>query len=257
MKRLTIGAVAGIILATVLVPVLGQICTVLPVREPFFVGAHIGTALAQEPLNSYWYASTGMYPDEVCWELLDTAEPETPQLAGNILTLGTDANEELLCYRVTETNLSIPDPLIIEGRMRWVTGGHEAGQGRRGAAFLFRFGFRLNALFISQDQVHLLSDVGVQGPTAFVDTDDVFHTYRIEVTGESSIEVFQDGIPILSGSTYILVAPPVIAFGDITEHAFGTSEWTYVAHNAGAEPCGGPVSTERRSWGRIKVMYTR
>jgi hypothetical protein len=38
--------------------------------------------------------------------------------------------------------------------------------------------------------------------TAFVDTNQAFHTYRIEVGSPGDIVVFYDGAPTLSGSTY-------------------------------------------------------
>ena len=47
-----------------------------------------------------------------------------------------------------------------------------------------------NGLFIGVDEIFLLVANNVKDVSAFVDTDDAFHTYRIEVDGAGNISVF-------------------------------------------------------------------
>ncbi len=61
-----------------------------------------------------------------------------------------------------------------------------------------------SALWIGEDEIFINNADFVKGPTANVDTDDAFHTYRIEVTG-ASVDVFYDGALTLTGSTFTSV----------------------------------------------------
>jgi hypothetical protein len=95
-------------------------------------------------------------------------------------------------------------------------------------------------LGISRDVVSLSHGSGIDGPSATVDTDDSFHTYRIEVddtsTAGTPIRVYQDELLILTdtllGSGSNVTPEPRIWFGDGTTWAYGASRWRSFRHNA-------------------------
>lgn len=107
---------------------------------------------------------------------------------------------------------------------------------RTGAAICFHLGNNLgNVLWIRGDEIFLWASQNVVGPTASVDTDGNFHTYRIEVSSSGVITVFYDGSQVLTGSTYSNNTwgySQEIWWGDGTGHASGVSQWQFFHHNA-------------------------
>jgi len=91
-----------------------------------------------------------------------------------------------------------------------------------------------NALFVGQDEIFLLADATTRGAAASVDTDDAFHTYRIEMDATGAIQVYYDGVPTLAGQAFPSAAPAEINFGDVTDDpaVTGSAEWRFVQHNA-------------------------
>ena len=95
-------------------------------------------------------------------------------------------------------------------------------------------------LYFGQDDVWLANGFLVRGPSANVDTDSAFHTYRIELSGTisgSAINVYYDNgaSPLL---THHLItdatlngAAQRIGFGDATAGDSGMTEWEYFWHN--------------------------
>jgi hypothetical protein len=85
------------------------------------------------------------------------------------------------------------------------------------------------------DDVFLLSSCTVRGATAPVDTNDSFHTYRIEVTA-GAITVYQDAVQILTGNTFDSVScngnEDRVIFGPFSSRSHGVSEWQTFEHNA-------------------------
>lgn len=131
--------------------------------------------------NSSWEASSGEFPDVVCpnWILVNTASPEIPLFAGDTLLISTDVFSENMQYRNLFPFLASKDTIVIEARMKLVSG-TTSGSTVRGPAGI---GFwnapdTGNMLWIRPDQIHLLSATGpdVIGALAIVDTDDDFHT---------------------------------------------------------------------------------
>ena len=98
----------------------------------------------------------------------------------------------------------------------------------------FLFGIGVDRIFLTPEFGSVVDD------EAFVDTDDAFHTYRIEVAANGSIEVFYDDVSTLTGSSFVSASLPGISWGEASISALGTSEWTMFSHNAGVpEPSTG------------------
>ncbi len=143
----------------------------------------------------------------------------------------------MLGYQQSAPYISFPDTTYIEARTRFVSGSTSAVN-RTHISIKFTTAPNMgNILFIGQDEIFLLADGDVRGMSAAVDTNDGFHTYGINVHTDGSINVLYDGGPTLTGSTFTHPSThggtPHIAWGDITSHAYGVSEWAFFRHNAG------------------------
>ena len=81
--------------------------------------------------------------------------------------------------------------------MRFESGSETAGWWRAGAQVRCRFKNGPQAVLgIREDYIYILNGDNSAGDTAVVDTDDAFHTYRMEALGTSSgstVNVYQDG----------------------------------------------------------------
>jgi hypothetical protein len=198
--------------------------------------------------NSIWLASTGLTPDLLCptYILVDTADPEDPVLAGGILTISTSTDDHFMFYRQSGSDVTIPDPLVIEMQMRYDSGASYQTH-RSPAHMIFETApFIRNVLFIDQDLIFLNDEDSVRGNSMVVDTDDDFHTYLIEVYGSGAVRVFYDGVFAISGALFYTtnaLGTTDIAWGDGTRYAYGTSEWKFVRHNASTVPCGPQTGT--------------
>lgn len=184
-----------------------------------------------------WSASEGL-PSSDCapWTLLETADTETPMLAGGVMTLTTSPDGEFMFYNQGDADLITPATLVIEARMRFVAG-TSSNTARTVAAVGFRIGpdRKRNTLHIADGEIFLLSDATTKGNAASVATTDALHTYRLEVdTTTGAITVFRDGVSTLTGSAFEIAdaLAPTILFGDASGSAGGTSEWASVSHNA-------------------------
>ncbi|MCB0211594.1 MAG: hypothetical protein KDJ52_19815 [Anaerolineae bacterium] len=185
-------------------------------------------------------ASTGLLPDQVCprWILIDTATPEDPTIANDKLVISTSANSENIDY--IQTDLAISYPLIIEARVKRVSGSTISTYREA-----ITMGFTIkpnggnavgNTLYVGNDIIFLITPSG-RGATASVDTDDAFHNYRIEVDSNGAVEVYYDDALKLTGTAYSSTSThglvERIYWGESSILAFGTSEWELVKHNAG------------------------
>ena len=200
-------------------------------------GLHASRAAADTPV--LWEATSGLFPDQIDlpYDLFDTAAPEDPVLSPTHLTLSTSIDSEIMGYEQLEPQVSIPDPLVIEARLR-VLSGSGAIPATAPVDVIFtltpEFG---NGLRIHVDEIFLLLDNNVKGPSAVVDTNDAFHTYRMEVDGAGNISVYYDNVLTLTGSAFTSAPAngptPRVAWGLASAFAHGTTEWEFVEHNAG------------------------
>lgn len=172
--------------------------------------------LAQAQYYNYkWYPGTGVLPSETClpYVLLNTASPEVPDYNPVRLKLVTSSPGEIMMYTMggADVNPPLEGPLYIQFQMRYISG-NTTDSARRVASVLFQGAGGAaatgNILWIGKDDIFLWSADGVVGQRAFVDTDDDYHTYRIEWeqsgTNTDSIEVYRDGsaTPVLKGKAF-------------------------------------------------------
>jgi hypothetical protein len=199
--------------------------------------------LRVSPFGAEWDASSAMFPDQVCpaWTEGDTADVEVPTFSAGELVLGTDSGPELLFYRQTAPLLSVPDPLVIEARLKFVSGTTSMIHAIAGVSFFDAT--QGNDLFVGQDEIFLLQDAVTRGASASIQTDDDFHTYRIEMDATGAIRVSVDGALLLTGMAFSAAGGPKIDFGDVTDDpdVTGSAEWDFVHHNAAA--CGTTSTT--------------
>lgn len=204
---------------------------------------HFAIANATD-FNSTYEASSGVFPDEVCppWTPIVAQSPADPLLSGGKLLISTLVDGENVAYIQSAPDIVVPDPLVIETRVKFVSGSASI-PARAPIMILFTTSPNVgNALLIGADEIFINADNLVKGDSAIVDTNDAFHTYRIEVSGTGSIEVFYDDVLMLTGSTFTSVdfngGVERVEWGEISLFAFGTSEWELVRHNASTVTCG-------------------
>jgi hypothetical protein len=169
------------------------------------------------------------------WTLYDTAFPENPVVSAGRLTLATSQDSENMYY--IQTDVVVPDPLVIEARVKR-SSGTTYSDARAPIVVAFTISPSVgNALWIGNDEMFLLAGNMVRGETAVVDTDNGFHTYRIEVDSTGAIQVFYDDVLKLDGTVFTHTGAnglvTRVLWGDLSIHAHGASEWQLVRHNAG------------------------
>jgi hypothetical protein len=164
---------------------------------------------------------------------------------GEALVINTTVYSDYFYYRHIDGDVEMPETLVIEAKMRVVSGRSEVLH--RDIATI---GFATepdvrNSLWIGRDRMFLLADSAVVGDhidssvDPSFDTDDAPHTYKIVVdTATGVINVYYDGATdaILTGSLISYpqgtVPSPRVIFGDGTINAYGMTEWHSVTHNA-------------------------
>lgn len=206
-------------------------------RASVFVILFVSQNACAGPLVS-WQASSGNTPDQIAnaWTLVDTANPEMPVLVNGVLTLSTSQQAESMYYDQRAPLLDTSSPFFIETRVRYVSGSTELPS-RAPITILFTTARNVgNALFIEHDRVFFNTQNITAGPKVSVDTNDVFHTYRINYDGSGGLTLLYDGRTILTGSTFNSALfngeTPRILWGEFSGAAYGVSEWQYFAHNA-------------------------
>jgi hypothetical protein len=194
--------------------------------------------------NSDWNGSTHLMPNQVCppSALYQNTSPLMPYFDGDSLVINTPAQDKYMYYGQSGSALSIPDTLAVEFQMRFVSGGTNDPTRVPAHAYINLANSTWNILMIGNDEIFLWSASGVKGPSAYVDTDGAFHTYRIEVIGYHNIRVFYDNNLALIGVTIPSVsAIPDIRFGKSAGFCWGVSKWLSFKHNASAVTSTSPV----------------
>lgn len=191
-----------------------------------------------------WDAAWGWRPNDLIpgMTLIDSAAATDPVLTNGSLRLATQVATENMFYICTGTNFTAPGNLVIEARMRVLA--NSSSQPYRTAAVI---GFSLapdigNTLFIGKDEIFLGNGHASRGTPAGVDTDDAFHTYRVEVDGNttaSAVRVYQDSILRLTGTLYQdnsdNGSDPRAYFGEGSSLAQGTNLWASFRHNGATQ----------------------
>ncbi len=191
--------------------------------------------------TSTWDALSHVFPDSTCpaWERFDVTD-QVPYFLGDSLVLQTTLNIQDLFFLTREPVISVPDPWIMEFRMKLESGATNVIYAAPVGIGFVATPFYGNFLWIDVDRIQLLSNIQIVAATAIVDTDSSFHTYRIEVSQSGAIAVFYDGVLKLSGSTFTNGAywEPYarVDWGDINADSRGVSKWLYFRHNGNAFP---------------------
>jgi hypothetical protein len=205
------------------------------------------TGLAQIAYNSFWNASAGNTPDlaNPPWTLATNAGSGYSLAAGGPLTLTAPGDFQNILYYQLATNLAIPSVLEIQVTVK-VLSSQTSYNYRAGTAIIFQNSNAVgNVLYLGDGTIFLLSPSDpsghTMGPSAAVDTEGAFHTYRIEVNGTEAaggaVAVFYDGSPVLTGATFPDINTLAgIAFEEGGALAYGSSAWQSFEHNAGSAP---------------------
>ena len=199
-----------------------------------------------------WYASGGTTPDVAVpqWDLVDNASPENPSLAASVLTIGGSTISEQMYYSMdgADTDFLGQSSYWLEARLRVNTQSLTAGWWRAPVTMGIGFAGGGLAIFeLRRDYVYLRDGDNSRGAFSnLLDTDDDFHTWRMEVLGStagSTVKIYQDGNLVLSdNSVFNYGSGNRVFWGDGSVIAGGRSEWTYVATNLAAAPASNPVS---------------
>jgi hypothetical protein len=200
----------------------------------------IALAGASHALETHWNAASGQLPDAVdpAWTLVDEGGG-SPSFANGMLTFQTSGGHSARQYYTmqgTELDFTGTAPFWMEAEMQFVSGSQTADWWRAGAHMSFRFANgRQAVLGIRKDFIFILNGDNAAGDTAVVDTDDAFHTYRMEALGTSSgstVNVYQDGVLVLTDNAlYSIGASAAVSWGESSTIATGTTHWKRVSHN--------------------------
>ena len=195
------------------------------------LGAPAGAA------QSTWTAAGGLLPDAIAnpYSLNDTADPEDPTLGGGVLTLSTSEDAEIMDYLQSDAQIAPPDPWVIEIEMRHVSGSSSVAT-RAPVQIFVTTSPNVGMLFqIGADSLFLMADAVTIGQSATVDTDDTFHTYRLEVHGGGGFDVYYDTVLTLQGTTYTSASNhgsvQRVGFGPGSTGSHGVSEWVSFSHD--------------------------
>ena len=201
-------------------------------------------------LEAAWTGSSNRLPTEASPPWLVYREPGSAvalDVATGTLMLRTDPASARVTYFQEHDRLAIPDELVIQARVRFVSGTSETPARAPAGIYFYPAKGIANYLWIGQDEVFVNGGARfARGAAAAVDTDGAFHDYRIEVHGKSEgspLDVFYDNAPLLSGTLFKddEDQEPEIAWGDIAYEASGVSEWRSFRHNAAVPEPGGVV----------------
>jgi hypothetical protein len=200
------------------------------------------TCCASRPLaaaEATWSAASGALPTAANPPWLYYSEPTSNvTLTSESLRLDTSPGFARASYFQVSDQLSVPENLVIDARVRFVSGSSDvAGHAPAGVYFYPRQGIA-NFLWIGKDEIFVNAGSRFQrGEVAAVDTDGAFHDYRIELGGTtdgSTFRVLYDGVLTLKGSLFAADEDqaPEIGWGDLAYDASGVSEWQLFRHNA-------------------------
>ena len=206
-----------------------------------------GSAFKAQAEIESWSASSGLWPSQAStnWTYYGDSRTVAPAIYGHFMLMDTTQNRRV-SYFESAGCIDIPNNLTIEFNTR-IWSRNACLDTVSPASVFFGLGNGLGSvLYMGRDDVWLSGGNNTRGAgSTSVDTDDSFHTYRIEVSGltlGSAINVFYDGglNPLFTGS--VVYDPTLngneerIGFGDITREDSGVSKWDYLWHNAKCVP---------------------
>lgn len=129
----------------------------------------------------------------------------------------------------------------IEATLKLVSGATAPGWWR--APVVIGMGFdngNFATLELAGDSAWIRDGNNSSSAWATLDTDDAFHTWRLEVDGQDAgaqVRVYQDGIEVLAApSVFYNGGTRSVFWGDATGLSHGTSEWQAVSTNLAVVP---------------------
>jgi hypothetical protein len=152
-----------------------------------------------------WDAANHRLPDSLCrlWALTKVTNVEVPELVGDTLVLSTSQNTESMFYSQSDARLVPPPVWSIQFRMRLGFSHSSSSIAEAFSVGMSRQAGKGSRLFIGEDKMflwymdHQVEDTGVS-----LDTDSLFHDYRIDISSDDAIKVYYDGRLKLNGGTY-------------------------------------------------------
>jgi len=205
------------------------------------VVAVASTTQAQTAFSERYDAASGFHPDQPHWVMSGSG---TGALVDGKLIISTtsDGQDRVYWQTIPAAPSPVAGPLIVEARLKFVSGSSSHAE-RAPVRFHITTAPDTGVqFFVDRDRIFLTQAPFGSGSlvAAFADTDDGFHTYRIEVSG-SAVNVSFDGAPALSGETYVDPdhgSVGRVLWGEGSGLAHGVSEWEFFRHNAGCDmPC--------------------
>ncbi len=196
------------------------------------------TVAGNQCYNASWYGSSQVLPGEACppWTLTSIGSP-SQSLLGDTLTISSTQLSDNIHYGQFDLTLAIPSVWVIEFTMRYVSGSTTASNQAPAQIFFAKQGVFQNVLWIGTDELFLWSTDQVRGPSAFVDTDNSFHTYRIEVDSAlGQTRVYHDNVQVLTMALWAGSNPTWLALGEGSSSGYSTTKWTAFRHNGYSVP---------------------
>lgn len=215
-----------------------------PVASMLALVALVAFASESRSSTVEWNAASGSPPDSVCPAWTRGTNGGTANLLDGALNIVTGSCGTNAFFLQSDTSIAIPDTLVLEARLA-VDSGSECvgpcGHYRGVAALNVTTAPNVGSLcFVSPGQVLLVTSACGGALTASVPTSGM-HTYRIVILHGTQVSVSQDGVPLLTGSTFTSAPDhgpsPRVLWGDGSSLAFGTARWQWVRHNAHADGC--------------------
>lgn len=212
--------------------------------------------------STFWSAASGVLPNAIAcpW----TRQPATgagPSIQGGALVISTITSSANEYYEQTGAQLAMPaDSLVVEFQMQLLSGATSSGARGPANLVLEVAPYRGTAVHIGVGEVFYTSANLTRGASANVPTTDAVHLYRIVVAG-TAVRVYQDGIRILTGSTFTDSSTGAfggtarILWGEASSLAYGTSHWLTFTHNAAPGTACGLTAARAPTWGTLKMLY--
>jgi hypothetical protein len=201
------------------------------------------TPLAQAGYVSTWQASSNLFPDEISppYAFTDAAVADRAFVGGNLRISTSAPASELMFYGHSGSLLDTSGAFYVEARVRLVSGSSLSAVRAPITIAISTSPGVGNSLSIDHDAMFFAQSSGTAGLSYLADTNDAFHTYRIEYDGIQTLTLFYDNVPtLLTASTFNDATfnglQPRIHWGEGTILEFGTSDWEYFTHNALAVP---------------------
>ncbi|MFN8589266.1 MAG: FlgD immunoglobulin-like domain containing protein [Candidatus Eisenbacteria bacterium] len=204
----------------------------------------LGLAAPLHAATVEWNAAGATPPDSVCPAWTRGTNGGGATFVDGALRIATSGCSQNLFFMQSDTSIAIPDTLVLEARLA-VDEGFECvgpcGHYRQVAALSVTTAPNVGSLcFVAPGAVLLATTPCGAALTASVPTSGM-HTYRVVIRNGTSVSVYQDGTPLLSGSTFTSAPDhgpaPRVLWGDGSSLAYGTTRWEFVRHNAHADGC--------------------